>query len=188
MNKLIIALLMIMMITPAYAGVSKRGADLMDHYFSNGVATEYRLGSAIFEGSLQVAKGVWDYAKKGGSCGKIDLNVDIPDNALIKRVYYIVETKPTMVGRPTISLGASTYKQKTELVTEKDAKDLHTNELLNGNPQNTLATMIQYGASTTKAGWDLEMTVRNSAGKELSTLEFFTAGKIVFFVEYVITE
>jgi len=188
MKKLLIALLMLTIPAAVNAGVSKSGAGLMDSVFSNGVATRYKLGTNLFEGAVQVSKGVYNFSTDGGSCGKINLDVDIPDNALIKRVFYIVETKPTIVGSPTISLGASTGTRNTEMLSAADPNAMYQGGLYNGTPQNTLATMVELGASTTREGWPLKMVIKDSAGKEASSTQFLSAGKIVFFVEYVITE
>lgn len=112
----------------------------------------------------------YDFAVHGGGVGAIPLGVILPDNAIIERGFGDIITPFTSTGGTgTIALGANTA---SDLKAAVDADTLSgIFELI---PTGTAASMVKATAAR-----EITLTVGTAA---------ITAGKAVFFLEYVISD
>lgn len=112
----------------------------------------------------------YDFAVHGGAVGAIPLGVSLPNKAIIQRGYGDIITAFTSTGGTgTIALGANTTN---DLLAAVDADTLANRfELI---PVGTAVTMVK-----TTAAREITLTVAVAA---------ITAGKAVFFLEYVLSD
>jgi len=117
-----------------------------------------------------LARATYDFDEHGGAVGDISLEVDLPDNAIVVRGFGDVITACESESNDgTIALKANTGN---DLLSAVDADTLSGQfELV---PVGTAATMVKLTAART-----LTLTI---ATHDL------TAGKIIFFLEYVMSE
>lgn len=124
-------------------------------------------------GIKRVAKGVYDFSVSGGAVGTFNLLPEtdlIPANAIVTRALIDVVTAPTSGGSATVAVkvkNANDIKTATAIAS-------YTVGLMDGVPVDTAATSIKLTAAS-----NIVMTVATAA---------LTAGKIVVFLEYVISE
>lgn len=85
---------------------------------SNGAAITFRRfgnfdgwiesgGGFVTDGALRAGSGVWDYTVNGGTVGNHVL-FSIPDNAVVTRAWYQVETALASAGSATVTMGVAT--------------------------------------------------------------------------------
>lgn len=112
----------------------------------------------------------YDFAVHGGAVGAIPLGVTLPNKAIIARAFGDIITAFTSTGGlGTIALGANTAN---DLLAAVDADTLSGRfDLI---PTGTVATMVKATAAR-----EITLTVATAA---------ITAGKAVFFLEYVISD
>ena len=112
----------------------------------------------------------YDFAVHGGAVGAIPLGVTLPNKAIIARAFGDIITAFTSTGGTgTIALGANTAN---DLLAAVDADTLSGRfDLI---PTGTVATMVKATAAR-----EITLTVATAA---------ITAGKAVFFLEYVISD
>ena len=126
------------------------------------IAAAYPIGSAGAVGSAKTVSALYDFSVQGGAVGAIDLGVAIPDNAIILEV--IADELTNIVGG-----GTGTELQVGSVAVS--ATDVH---LVSGVAVISPAAPVKI----TTPG-NLELQVVTSA---------ITAGKVRFFVRYVISE
>ena len=121
----------------------------------------------------QVARAVYDFAVDGGAIGAIDLDVDLPDNAIIKRAYYdVVTTFTSATDAATVALHAESADDILAAVAISAGGNALDAGLHEGIEDGTMANAVK-----TSAVRALTLTI---------AVEAVTAGKLVLFVEYVI--
>lgn len=126
------------------------------------IAAAYPIGSAGAAGSAKTVSALYDFSVSGGAVGAISLGVAIPDNAIILEV--IADELTNIVGG-----GTGTELQVGSVAVS--ATDVHT---ISGVAVISPAAPVKI----TTPG-NLELQVVGSA---------ITAGKVRFFVRYVISE
>lgn len=140
----------------------------------NSTAQEVRLGN-LLDGQKGSVRAIYDFAKSGGAVGAINLldeegNVaSLPDNAIITHTTIDVITDPTSGGSATISVGSSAAD---DILTATAIASV--TGILDGIQDGTATNMIKTTAET-----DLTITVAVAA---------LTAGKLIVFVDYVVSE
>ena len=135
--------------------------------------TEPKLASPGADGlnAKRIARATWDFAVEGGTKDTdIGLGVTIPDNAQVLRTWYEVITGMTSSGgNGTISFGV---EAAGDILAPVDA-----------DTKSGLNDGIQDGTAAN--------AVKTTAAKELIArigTEDLTAGKVILFAEYVVTE
>lgn len=183
MKKIILTLVLLMLpsIAEANKALTVENAFLLSK--KNGpVALKTELGDAIQKGTVQVAQGVYDFTKQGaGHNYDIDLGAAIPANATVKNSYYKILKALSTAGTASatrFSVGMSTVNQSDivnpTLLTAQPPVGVVKQGALWGDLGGA-STFLPVGASTGK----LKMRVTGST---------LTQGKVVFFVEYVVSE
>lgn len=117
---------------------------------------------------LHVARATYDFSSDGGLQGAIGLGVFLPDNAVVKRCYYDVETAFTSGGAATVSLDS---EGTGDLKADEAIATGYSSGQHDGDPDGTAANMVK-------------MTAKNEVTMTISTADL-TAGKAHFYVEYV---
>lgn len=127
--------------------------------------------------AVKVARATYDFSVDGGAISTIDLGVNLPDNAVVTRAFYYVETTLTSAtDAATIALGYPT----------DDAAGL-------------LAAVAISAATDWDAGWHeciqdgtaanfSEITTAARALSATIAVEAVTAGKFILFAEYVVVD
>lgn len=117
-----------------------------------------------------VARATYDFAVDGGAVGAIGLGVTIPDNAIITRGYWeIITAFVSESNDGTIALHA---QGANDLYNAADPDQLSAGSVNELIPDGTAAAMIKLTAAR-----EITLTI---------AVHDFTAGKAIFFVEYVL--
>lgn len=134
-------------------------------------------GEVVYEDGLTVKKvavATYDFAEHGGAIGAINLGVFLPDNAVIRRAWYdVVTTFTSATDAATVALKAQTAGDIKAAVAISDVGNPWDAGNKDGIPVDTAATAIKLTAER-----ELVLTVATEA---------LTAGKLVLFVEYVVS-
>lgn len=128
----------------------------------------------------RIARAVYDFSVDGGSVGAIGLGVTLPDNAIVTRAWYHVVTtftSPTGPDNATVALGI-TSDDATGIVAALAINDV-SNIWDAGNHEGIQDGAVSNFSTQTTAARELILTVG---------VEDLTAGKLILFCEYVITE
>jgi len=195
MKKKLLLVALLLAGVASFAALQDEDAKLLDK--SGGVAAEIKLGTKIQNGTLQIGQYTWEAAVDGYSHDELFPFVlgEIPANAVIKNVYYSIRESLTAGSgggaAPQFSLGVSTFEVGTS-----NPKDYGGNVGYENLVPNTVVSEV-YAGSTFVQGtvegtfgkwhhlgygnshWNIYMRLYNG---------YLTAGKIVFFVEYVVEE
>lgn len=118
----------------------------------------------------RVARCTYDFGVDGGTVGAIDLGVTIPDNAVIVRSWYEVITGMTSAGNA--GTFAISVEGANDVVTAVDADTVSGR--VEGIQDGTIAASIK-----TTGAKAITFTI---------AVEDLTAGKVVFFLEYVVSD
>lgn len=124
-----------------------------------------------------VLKAIYDFSSLGGALGDISLVDDLgnsavlPAGAIVMKVLAYVVTGVTSAGAATVALKAATA---ADLMAATAKATLVAAALVDGVPVNTAATAVGPLAADTQ----VKVTVGTAA---------LTAGKIQYFIEYVIS-
>lgn len=136
----------------------------------------FGLGPVIHK-TPNVLKAVYDFSKLGGAIGDIALNDDLgnpavlPKGAIVKRSYAYVITAVTSAGSATVALKAAS---SADLMAATAKASLTVTTLVEGACDGTVAKMV----GPLAADKQVKVTVAAAA---------LTAGKIQYYIEYVIS-
>ncbi len=135
-----------------------------------------QIGTQLTDKKIQVMKAKWDFAVQGGAVSTINLkDVDgkdavLPNKAVIRQVIIDRITAPTSAGGAgTIALNANSAGDLLVAVDADTLSAIHA-----GVPVGTAATAVK-------------TTAQRTLTAAIAT-EALTAGKIIVFVEYYISE
>ena len=120
------------------------------------------------------AKATYDFAVDGGAQGDIGLGENLPDNAIVTAIMVDEVTPLTSGGSATVTLEAGLGADSPGA--------LYTPLTFDGGHvpgANFITVLAGVTAKTTVGGAELSMTIATAD---------LTAGKLVFYVEYVISE
>lgn len=143
------------------------------------VRADYQVprGAVVYEDGLTVKKvavATYDFAEHGGAIGAINLGVFLPDNAVIRRAWYdVVTTFTSATDAATVALKAQTAGDLKAAIAISDVSNPWDAAIKDGVPVDTAATAIKLTAER-----ELVLTV---------AVEALTAGKLVLYVEYVVS-
>lgn len=130
-----------------------------------------------FAAVMRVAKAEWDFAVDGGAISAIDLNVDIPDNAVI--VMASVDVLTTCTSSGDSGTGAISVEGANDVVTAIAIDD-------GGNPWD-----VGIGPLIVVDPVDASTHVKTTSAQAVTltiAVEAFTAGKFNVYLFYVISE
>lgn len=166
--------------TNASAGIPDGDAYQLSNQFSPAVAYNVQLGHVIQKETVQVAQGVYDFAKQGGGYSyDIGLGDAIPKGSIVKNAYFKVLSPVSVEGTASttrISVGTSTVALNDIVnpiaVTSLPSVGLAKQGALFGD----LGGASTFRMSSASSTVPLKMRVTGSK---------LTGGKILFVVEYI---
>lgn len=118
----------------------------------------------------RVARATYDFDVDGGAVSAIGLGVSLPDNAVIINSFYEVIT--AMASSGNAGTFALSVESANDIVTAVDADTV--SGLVAGIPEGTLANAVKLTSEQ-----EITFTI---------AVEDLTAGKVVFFLEYVVSD
>lgn len=136
--------------------------------FMGPVALKSKLGTSVYEGHNLVS-GIWDFSVQGGAVASFDTGIHLPNKAIVTQVYTDTITAVTTSASGTLSLDANTAGDLKAALAAASYSGIQA-----GVPVGTAATMVKLTAART-------ITASIATGA-------LTAGKVKFFLQYVISE
>lgn len=162
-------------VTMTNAGVTAIGA---------GKVTEAMLVAPTSDGlnAGRIARVTYDFGTDGGSQGTIGLGVTLPDNALIRRAWYeVITTFTSATDAATVALNIPTDGDLVDAIAISDGTnpwDAGLHDIVNAaNVAENVDAPTGY----------LKLTGAREVSLVIAT-EDLTAGKAIFFIDYVVSE
>ena len=156
--------------------------DTTDTTHTANIATNTALLNAGSDGlnAARTARATYDFAVSGGAISTIGLGVTLPDNALIRRAWYEVNTTFTSAtDAATIALNIPTDGDLVDAIAISDVS----------NPWDAGVVDIVNAANVAEDYDTPTGYLKLTGAREISVViavEAVTAGKATFFVDYVI--
>ena len=177
-------LLLLLVASTTFAGIAPGPLYILNRKMGQ-AATEAKLGKLIEEGGTynlskdgvqpkKLVQATYDVAVEGGGTGTHELGISIPDNAIITRAFLDVLTRPSQASGAAGASLAVTINSSGDVLAAKHAGTFSSGSLLEGLQTGGTSAMVK-----TTAVRPLKVEVTNAA---------LTAGKVLVYLEYVVSE